>query len=115
MNNQAIAVGARVFDTVVQRIYGTLTTGTVVAVYPATSDSAQSYADVLWDGDENPENLVRLDELGVQHNAVVVRRTDNHHGYPYRAQCPCGYVSQSYAAPHAAQPFADIHNNENEE
>ncbi len=44
------------------------------------------------------------------HHAVVVRRTDNHHGYPFRAECACGFRSQSYAAAHAAQPFADNHN-----
>jgi hypothetical protein len=64
--------------------------------------------------DVTPEEMSAAIARGLantgMHDAVVVRRTDNHHGYPYRAECRCGYRSQSYAAPHAAQPFADEHN-----
>lgn len=31
------------------------------------------------------------------------------HGYPYRAECDCGWISKSYAAVHAARTMADDH------
>jgi hypothetical protein len=31
------------------------------------------------------------------------------HGYPYRAECACGWISKSYAAVHAARTMADEH------
>ena len=34
---------------------------------------------------------------------------DGRHGYPYRAQCVCGWQSNTYAAEHAAQAMADDH------
>lgn len=30
-------------------------------------------------------------------------------GYPYRAVCPCGWMSRGYVAAHAAQTMADDH------
>lgn len=31
------------------------------------------------------------------------------HGYPYRAQCPCGWQSTTYAAAHAAHSMGEDH------
>jgi hypothetical protein len=39
---------------------------------------------------------------------VVIVRGSNH-GYPFRAECGCGWQSRGYAAAHAAQIMADDH------
>lgn len=39
---------------------------------------------------------------------VVIKR-DGGHGYPYRAHCPCGWKSNTYAAAHAAGHMGDDH------
>lgn len=39
---------------------------------------------------------------------VAIKR-DGGHGYPYRAVCPCGWQSRTYAAPHAAGSMGDAH------
>ena len=46
----------------------------------------------------------------MQHHAEVQYRPERSHGYPWRAVCWCGYVSQGYVAEHAAQGMADYHN-----
>jgi hypothetical protein len=40
---------------------------------------------------------------------VDVNWVPNNHGYPYRAQCSCGWASNTYVARHAAESMADGH------
>jgi hypothetical protein len=42
-------------------------------------------------------------------HTVTVADHRHNHGYPYRAQCDCGWISKSYAAVHAARTMADDH------
>lgn len=36
-------------------------------------------------------------------------RINGGHGYPYRAMCPCGWQSTTYAAAHAAHTMGEDH------
>ncbi len=42
-------------------------------------------------------------------HTVTVADHRHDHGYPYRAECECGWISKSYAAVHAARTMADEH------
>ena len=48
--------------------------------------------------------------MSMKHAAAVHYRPKFSHGYPWRAECWCGYVSRGYVAEHAAQSMADNHN-----
>ena len=41
------------------------------------------------------------------HNTHIT--ADGRHGYPYRAHCACGWQSNTYASPHAADNMATGH------
>lgn len=41
-------------------------------------------------------------------HAYIVQMNGNH-GYPYRASCPCGWQSNTYAAAHAAHTMGEDH------
>lgn len=43
-----------------------------------------------------------------RHHNWEVRQTGGH-GYPYRAHCVCGWQSNTYAAPHAADQMGAHH------
>lgn len=63
---------------------------------------SQSYAASLF-------AIVRKEDSGTgRHIAKVVRIPDNH-GYPYQAQCACGWFSLGYVREHAAQQMLELH------
>lgn len=78
-----------------------------------TTTVYHSYAQTLAEAKERAEQFVVSDTLlatvpVTEHVADVVR-VYNHHGYPFRAACVCGWESNTYAAVHAAQIMADDH------
>jgi hypothetical protein len=40
---------------------------------------------------------------------ISVGWVPNNHGYPFRADCSCGWQSRTYAATHAAKAMGDDH------
>ena len=42
-------------------------------------------------------------------HSITIADHRHDHGYPYRAECACGWISKSYAAVHAARTMADDH------
>jgi len=43
------------------------------------------------------------------HKTKVAPTPSPNHGYPYRAECECGWHSPGYAHSHAAESMADSH------
>lgn len=62
-------------------------------------------------GDWALSATIAMSELGawLPCEARVARQERDSHGYPWRATCRCGWVSDGYVAERAAQLMADDH------
>lgn len=68
------------------------------------SESTQNVLDYLGSFD-----MFKEPAQPVVSHVVSVEFVKNNHGYPFQAQCECGWKSNTYVARHAAQSLGDEH------
>ena len=91
-------------DTLMQGIVAGLTDYINGRNYNPSVDACAANADYL-DGYSHGWNTAL--NTSRTHNYSV--RKIGGHGYPYRAVCPCGWKSTTYAAAHAAHTMGEHH------